>query len=385
MWAGLPRWCRDQAQRWTKMPRQLRPTRAGWMFLFIVLGVGFAALNTGNNLLYLVLSLLLAFLVLSGVLSESALRGIEVRRTPARELFAEAENPTLIEIHNNQRRVPAFALVVEDRGVVSSPALVEEPAEDRPRKEAPAARKSNDSTLRPPSEPDRPSARSTATLGRVFALRVAPGDTEARTYSLCPQQRGGLEFHSVRVSTRFPFGLFLKSRTIDAKQHVLVYPAINRIVPQNSAGSKKESAETLQSSPGLGSEVVGLRQFNRGDSLRRIHWRSSLRRGDTLVRELEDESSAEIEVRLRTNGYAMTEPPNTPSPAPFELRVSWAASEVVAHLEAGLRVGLVTDHERIPALAGPRQRTQLLRFLSLVRCGDAEIPAAARIREARVS
>ncbi|MBW2401796.1 MAG: DUF58 domain-containing protein, partial [Deltaproteobacteria bacterium] len=46
----------------------------------LTFGVGFAALNTGNNLLYLVLSLMLAFLVLSGVMSESALRGIRVRR-----------------------------------------------------------------------------------------------------------------------------------------------------------------------------------------------------------------------------------------------------------------------------------------------------------------
>ena len=61
-------------------PRVLRPTRAGWVFFGLTFGVGFAALNTGNNLLYLVLSLMLAFLVLSGALSESALRGITVQR-----------------------------------------------------------------------------------------------------------------------------------------------------------------------------------------------------------------------------------------------------------------------------------------------------------------
>ena len=71
------------ALRWLRPPRQLRPTRAGWSFFALTFGVGFAALNTGNNLLYLVLSLMLAFLVLSGVLSESALRGIALRRRAA--------------------------------------------------------------------------------------------------------------------------------------------------------------------------------------------------------------------------------------------------------------------------------------------------------------
>ena len=56
-------------ERWLRPPRTLRPTRAGWIFFALTLGVGFAALNTGNNLTYLVLSLMLAFLVLSGVLS----------------------------------------------------------------------------------------------------------------------------------------------------------------------------------------------------------------------------------------------------------------------------------------------------------------------------
>ena len=74
--------------RWLRPPRTLRPTRAGWIFFALTFGVGFAALNTGNNLLYLVLSLMLAFLVLSGVFSESTLRGIRVRRRLPREFFA---------------------------------------------------------------------------------------------------------------------------------------------------------------------------------------------------------------------------------------------------------------------------------------------------------
>ena len=69
-----------RARRRLRPPRSLRATRAGWCFVAIIFGVGFAALNTGNNLLYLVFALMLAFLVLSGVLSEASLRGIRIER-----------------------------------------------------------------------------------------------------------------------------------------------------------------------------------------------------------------------------------------------------------------------------------------------------------------
>ena len=68
-----------------RLPRTLHATRAGWCFVVIVFGVGFAALNTGNNLLYLILSFMLSFLVLSGVFSESALRGVRIRRRLPRD------------------------------------------------------------------------------------------------------------------------------------------------------------------------------------------------------------------------------------------------------------------------------------------------------------
>ena len=109
--AALP----ARIRRWLRPPRVLRPTRAGWIFLAIILGVGLAALNTGNNLLYLVLSLMLSFLALSGVLSESALRGIQIKRRLPREIFVGRDNSILIEVTNSQKRVAAYALVVEDR------------------------------------------------------------------------------------------------------------------------------------------------------------------------------------------------------------------------------------------------------------------------------
>ncbi len=316
-------------------PRQLRPTRAGWMFLMINFGVGFAALNTGNNLLYLVLSLLLAFLTLSGILSEAALRGLEVRRTLPGEMFAGRANAVCIEVRNCQRKVPAFAIVVEDR--LAPPPEIEDPI---------------DGDWRLTRDRDVPVA------GRVFALRISPGEVQTRRYALEPQHRGPLVFHSVRVSTRFPFGLFLKSRTIRATGEALVYPHVEAFAtPPPHFGDEGDIEAQAHAQRG-GDDIAGLQEWTPGDALRHVHWKTSLRRDQLTVRTFDEERRAEIEVRLRTA--------NVRPGDPFEQQVSWAASEVVAHLAAGMRVGLLTDDDHLAPADGRRQRARLLTYLACV-------------------
>jgi uncharacterized protein (DUF58 family) len=322
---------RRRLRRWLRPPRTLRPTRAGWCFFALTLGVGFAALNTGNNLLYLVLALMLAFLVLSGVLSESALRGIEIRRRLPRELFAEAGASVGLEIRNAQRRVPAFALVVEDH-------------------------------LREPGGAER-------VCGRAFALRIGPGETALRSYRLLPPRRGTLELSGFRVSTRFPFGLFLKALASERVQAALVYPAVEPLSVPEALGSPRRGEESGASAGTAGSVAAGLREFAPGDSMRRIHWPASLRRRALLVRTLEPEQRPEVEVRLRTAGAVAGEP--------FESKVRFAASEVVALLEAGRRVALRTDAAHLAAAAGEAQRARLLAFLARVEPGAAATAEAS--------
>jgi len=282
--------------------------------------VGFAALNTGNNLLYLVLALMLSFLVLSGVLSEAALRGIRVRRRLPAELFAGRRARVALEIQNTQRRVAAFAIVVEDR-------------------------------IAEPDTADR-------AAGRCVALRVGPRGSEVRSYAFEPRQRGRLEFRGFVVSTRFPFGLFAKSLLLEAPEQTLVYPAIERVAPPRDDASAPAGAAEPRARDGAGDTADGLRDFAAGDPARRIHWRASNRARRLLVRRRVGDDSADLEVLLHTAG-------TTPGEA-FERRVSRAASEVVAALDAGHRVGLRAGAERIRPESGPRQRAELLTRLARV-------------------
>jgi len=319
-------------RRGLRPPRTLRPTRAGWIFFALTLGVGLAALNTGNNLLYLVLSVVLAFLVLSGVLSESALRGVRVRRRVPREVFAGQPAPVALEIANQQRRVPAFALVVEDL------------------------------------EAGRGGRGLGAVVGRAFALRVPPGGTETRTYSLVAPRRGELVLGGFRVSTRFPFGLFSKSMRLEALRCVLVYPGVDLRVRRPPAGARRLEGEAQSTTRSEGSEVSGLREYVARHPHRRVHWRASLRRAELLVRETESPREARVVVQLDTRGH--------PGPD-FEVAVSRAASQVVSCLDAGLQVGLRAGAAGFPPGHGPRQRAALLAFLARVEPDPAEAGAAA--------
>ena len=81
--------------------RKLKFTREGKYFLGITLGVGFAAINTGNNLLYLLLGMMLSLIIVSGVMSELSLRNLTVkRRLPGRAQVARS-HLVEIEVFNN--------------------------------------------------------------------------------------------------------------------------------------------------------------------------------------------------------------------------------------------------------------------------------------------
>jgi uncharacterized protein (DUF58 family) len=335
--AGGVRRLRAGAHR-LRPPRTLRPTRAGWLFFGLVFSVGFAALNTGNNLLYLVLSLMLAFLVLSGALSEAALRGIDVRRHLPFEWVAGAPARVVLEIANGQRRVWSHAIVVEDRG----------------------------------------DEGGSGCIGRVFALHVAPGAHERRSYSCVPARRGGLQFRGFRVTTRFPFGLFAKSLWIERPATALVYPPLQPVPPPPARETVRPVGRERRGRSAAPDEVTGLREFTRGDAARRVHWPASWRRGLLLVRDAEGETAGETEVALRTRGVL-------PGPT-FEEAVARAASEAEASLRAGLRVGLRTDTGSLSPEAGPLHRARLLGYLALVRAEpddpDGEPMPTASAREA---
>src|SRR5438067_9006150 len=181
--ARLPWWRR------LRPPRRLSFTREGRLIVILSVGVGFAAINTGNNLLYLLLGWLCSFIIASGLLSEWTLRELLVERRPPPRIFAG--EPFLMEvvIKNGKRKRASYSIEVED--------------------------------LQGKTPIDK----------RCYFLKIPEDKSQRTSYRHTFVRRGAYTLTGYRLATKFPFALFRKSRDIDAPLEVLVYPA-RVIVPR---------------------------------------------------------------------------------------------------------------------------------------------------------
>jgi len=216
--------------------RTIKPTRDGWWCLLVSVGLGVAAINTGNNLLYLLVSALLALIVVSGILSEQSMRGLDLTGVAPDEIYAD--QPALLgaTIANRKGWFTSYSLTVE---------LL-----------APEAR----------------ALESTSHF--IYVRRVEAGRERLVTWEETLPRRGRHRLTGVRITTRFPFGLFVKAARPALTDEVVVFPAV-RPVSAESLRRLGESGEASARRRGRGNDLYNLRGYRAGDDPRFIHWRSS--------------------------------------------------------------------------------------------------------------
>lgn len=309
---------------WAKLrfPRRLKVTREGKYFIAITLLVGFAAVNTGNNLLFLLLGMLLSLMVVSGVLSEFSLRHLTVvRRLPAR---AQAGRPHLVEIEvrNHKRRVPSYAIEVED--------------------------------LRASHPADK----------RCFFLKVSPRSAQVAAYRRTPAKRGRDRHIGFRIATRFPFGLFEKSHDLAADGELIIYPAVDAVLlPPAPVGQRLPGTASL--GRGHGDEVLGLRPMRQGDDPHDIYWRKSTITNQMVLRERARETRYEVRFVIDCV-YGDSPAPDDAWLNHFERRIRDVASRAVAHIKRGDSVLLVAPPGRRARADRSVGADPILRFLALL-------------------
>ena len=306
---------------WGKWPRRLKLTREGKYFIFITFGVGVAAINTGNNLLYLLLGMLLSLIIVSGVLSELSLRHLTVtRRLPPR---AQVGRPHLVEIevYNHKQRVPSYAIEVED--------------------------------LRAGQPADK----------RCFFLKISPRSAQVAAYRRTPARRGRDNHVGFRVATRFPFGLFEKSREVSADDELIIYPAVDPVrLPQTESGDRQGGESAL--GRGNGDEIHGLRLMREGDDPRDIYWRKSTLPDQKVLRERATDTRRDVAFVIDSSHAGAA--PDDDWSMRFERRIRDVASRAVAHLKRGDAVSvLASGGERVRANSSVGA-DPLLRFLALL-------------------
>lgn len=195
-------------------------------------------------------------------------------------------------------------------------------------------------------------------------LLVAPMRQGAGTqavYRLPTERRGIVGVGPLRLTVADPFGLARLTTTGDRKVSLVVYPKIDQVAPVSRAtGSdlERQTVHQQQVAPS-GDEFYALREYTVGDDLRRVHWPSSARHDELMVRQDEIPWHGRLTVLLDTRV-------GVPGPT-FEAIVSAAASAAVANLRRGDQVRLLTtDGRDTPWGTGPHQMDRILELLATV-------------------
>lgn len=126
-----------------------------------------------------------------------------------------------------------------------------------------------------------------------FIGTVAPRGRVVAQYDVRCYQRGVYEFAPVRLETSAPFGLFRTRRALKAPIETIVYPQVLSMEPSQSQGALQGS-EPESSPPGPTGEFRGSREYQSTDSRRDIHWRTTARRGELMVREYDRTPQGEV-------------------------------------------------------------------------------------------
>jgi uncharacterized protein (DUF58 family) len=328
-WGGIGR-----AWRWF-MQRRLAVTRGGMVFLTVTVLFGVAAINTGTNLLYLILSMLLALIVVSGVLSELAVKGLRISRRMPPYVFAGEEVRVGISLANPRRIVPSFALEVREQEGPFGPGGA--PAEGPPL--------------------------------HVFALDG--GERRQLSYAATLHRRGVYGLKGFVLATRFPFGFFVKFARAALPAEIVVYPTPRELAPDAArALGRNEDAPRPRPFHHAPDEFRATRDYRVGDNPRFIHWRSTARRRRLVVKEFEPRAT-------RTSAVVLDADPG-PAAGATAAAAAVAALDRGTTLAASLVEHLTRQGER-PELALPAEGGAL-RFGGPGRGAAAEAAGAASSR-----
>src|SRR5947207_15503884 len=257
-WVGVtlvPVLAKRTPLRWIGYKIEYRITLEGWIYLVGIILVALAALNTGNNLLFLILASLIAIVLLSGVLSSITLSGIELRLVLPEHIFAGQPVRAMVELENEKLTLPSFSLRVEATKTkqAQANAMLETP---------------------------------------VYFPYLPKRDRVQQVIPVTFPRRGVYRQEAFRIVTRFPFGFLRKARQLNLKTEALVYPSV------------EPTAEYLEILPGLegalesltkgrGQDLYALRGYIPTDSARHVHWKASARSGSLMVREFTREEDCQ--------------------------------------------------------------------------------------------
>ena len=269
----------DRLAQAIKARPKLTLTQRGSGFA-LTLGVGFVALNSGNNLIYLVLGMMLALILSSGVLSSVNLHRVRVKRRDAMHGFAGQTLKVKLSLINLKPRWPSMGIGLED----------------------------------PPVYRQSDEGRGKVTEGResrsMYIFRLRGLEEESIHYQLTLQRRGQYTLEGARIYTRFPFGFFEKSIGLKLQLKLRIYPRRDvKIAHPLRTPSDRSLAPYVMSEAQLGGarhlsvdeHWSSIEPHLLGEPLKNVHWKASARRGELMTRRGEQARGSRVSLWVNTH------------------------------------------------------------------------------------
>jgi uncharacterized protein (DUF58 family) len=282
---------------------------AGLLFFALILLVTILSLSSGNNLLYLVLSALLATLFVSWAPSRLNLCRIGVSVRFPNHIFAGESAPFDLTVTNRSKLLPAFSLTV--------------------------AISEGDSTIS--SKPKE----SATNLTELVYLPIVPAGASARArIERSFHKRGIYPISGFIVHSRFPFGFIEQRRRLEANGEIVVYPA-PRPLDEFGQALPPMPGRIESRAKGSGSDLYAIRQYLSSDHRRQIDWKATAKTSQVMVREFTRDDDWRVTIAF--DARIDKESASTPEFAEkFERGVTLAASLISHFIRAGVETRLIT-------------------------------------------
>lgn len=366
---SIPPLLRRSLQRWFNRTIEFQFTAAGLPFVLGMIVLLLAAFSSGNNLIYMVASCLLAALLTSGFASALNLSGMALRfHFPAR-IFAGQETPVQLVLENEKAFLPAYSLTILANSERLAPAGAQvNPQPANPQRQPGRKRSWRAPFRKPAASPSKDGGDRLPRMKPAYFPYIAQRGRIQATSTLRFPQRGYYSSASFALSTRFPFALIDKRRRFRSAAHeesILVYPALAdpAIIQRHFPTLATEQARI---EPGQGQELYRIRPHEVSDGVRRIHWKATARAGELQVREFSQDAHRRLRILFCLETFAL---PTTSA----EQIISLCASLVcaLAATDTWIEFEGRNDFYQLTGPQRPTQETTLSREAFYLPCAPA--------------
>ena len=288
------------------MRRYVRFCIAGKIYIAISLLLGGVAIFTGNNLLYFTTAVLLGILLSSGIIGRRNIQNIEVSLQMPEEIYAGLPCPLSVTITNPNHKRTLFLIEVTVQGQ------------------------------------------------RLLFPCLQPGKTASQTFFATFAKRGIIPLDDLELFSAYPFHFFIRYAPFESHPHATVFPHPVPCDPDSVFSEERQEEISENAKQSIETDMMGVRSYTEGDSMKQIHWKSSARTHSLKTRLYDSETLTKgqiIDLDLLLTGE--TEP-----------ALSMACYILMESMKTGMPIGMKHGELLFPPDTSRLHKRELLTLLA---------------------